>query len=402
MQYRMKPDRTMTLFLLFIFMSAFLFNACSRQQPQQAPPPPEVGTITVKEQEAVLTTELPGRTSAYRIAEVRPQVSGIVQKRLFDEGSDVRAGAVLYQIDPAPFLAAFDSAGASLARAEANIPAIRSRAERYRALLAEQAVSQQDFDDVDSAFRQAEAEVRYWKAAVESARINLEHTHITAPISGRTGRSNVTEGALVTASQPIPLVTIQQLDPIYVDIPQSTAVLLRLKRRIEGGGLEQGGASQNKIGLNLEDGTAYPLEGTLQFQDVTVDRTTGSVILRAVFPNPKGILLPGMFVRGVVREGVNKQAILIPQHAVSRDPKGNPLVLLVGPDGKVQQRQVTIDRAMGNQWLVTSGLAQGEKVIVEGMQKVRPGVQVKGVSTDEAITAGSAAKSSDQPAVPVN
>ncbi|HXK45864.1 MAG TPA: efflux RND transporter periplasmic adaptor subunit [Deltaproteobacteria bacterium] len=379
-------------------MSALLFDACSGQKPQQAPPPPEVGTITVREQEAVLTTELPGRTSAYRVAEVRPQVSGIVQKRLFEEGSDVRAGAVLYQIDPAPFQAAFESAGASLTRAEANIPAIRSRAERYRALLAERAVSQQDFDDVDSAFRQAEAEVRYWKAAVESARINLEYTRVTAPISGRTGRSNVTEGALVTASQPTPLVTIQQLDPIYVDAPQSTAELLRLKKRIESGSLEQNGTGQKKVRLILEDGSEYPLEGTFQFQDVTVERTTGSVTLRAVFPNPDGILLPGMFVRGVVQEGVNKQAILIPQHAVSRDPKGNPLALLVDPDGKVQERQISIDRAVGNQWLVTSGLAPGEKVIVEGMQKVRSGSPAKAVPAEEIASSGTAAVHTDKPA----
>ncbi len=398
MQSRMKPDRTMTFFFLFIFMSALLFDACSGQKPQQAPPPPEVGTITVREQEAVLTTELPGRTSAYRVAEVRPQVSGIVQKRLFEEGSDVRAGAVLYQIDPAPFQAAFESAGASLTRAEANIPAIRSRAERYRALLAERAVSQQDFDDVDSAFRQAEAEVRYWKAAVESARINLEYTRVTAPISGRTGRSNVTEGALVTASQPTPLVTIQQLDPIYVDAPQSTAELLRLKKRIESGSLEQNGTGQKKVRLILEDGSEYPLEGTFQFQDVTVERTTGSVTLRAVFPNPDGILLPGMFVRGVVQEGVNKQAILIPQHAVSRDPKGNPLALLVDPDGKVQERQISIDRAVGNQWLVTSGLAPGEKVIVEGMQKVRSGSPAKAVPAEEIASSGTAAVYTDKPA----
>jgi membrane fusion protein (multidrug efflux system) len=338
--------------------------------------------MTVKEQEVVLTVELPGRTTAYRIAEVRPQVSGLVQKRLFEEGSDVVAGAVLYQIDPAPFQAAFDSAQASLARSLANLPAIRARAERYRELLASGAVSRQSFDDADAAFRQADADVAYWKATVESARINLQHTRVTAPISGRTGRSSVTEGALVTAGQPSPLVTIQQMDPIYVDIPQSTAELLRLKRRTELGTLDRKGTGHNKVRLNFEDGTPYPLEGVLQFQDITVDRTTGSVILRAVFPNPKGILLPGMFVRAVAVEGVNKQAILIPQHAVSRDPKGNPLALIVDPQGKVQQRQLTIDRALGNRWLVTSGLVNGDRVIMEGMQKVRPGSPVKVVSAD--------------------
>ena len=400
MQSRMKSDRTMTLFFLFIFMSAFLFDACSRQKPQQAPPPPEVGTITVKEQEVVLTTELPGRTAAYRIAEVRPQVSGIIQKRVFDEGSDVKAGAVLYQIDPAPFKAAYDSAVASLARAEANLPAIRLRAERYRELLASGAVSQQSYDYADSAFRQAEADVKYWKAAVESARINLEHTRVTAPITGRTGRSGVTEGALVTANQPTPLTTIVQLDPIYVDVPQSTAELLRLKRQLQSGTLDRDEAGHNKVRLNLEDGTAYPREGTLEFQGVTVDQATGSVIIRAVFPNPDGLLLPGMFVRGVVQEGINKKAILIPQHAVSRDPKGNPLVLLVETQGKVLERQIFIDRAVGNQWLVTSGLAPGDEVVVEGMQKVRPGSPAKAVPAEETVSSGAAADHSDKPAAP--
>lgn len=375
-------ERMATFLILILLACAVMPAACDRKQARQAPPPPEVGTMTVKEQEVVLTVELPGRTTAYRIAEVRPQVSGLVQKRLFEEGSDVVAGAVLYQIDPAPFQAAFDSAQASLARSLANLPAIRARAERYRELLASGAVSRQSFDDADAAFRQADADVAYWKATVESARINLQHTRVTAPISGRTGRSSVTEGALVTAGQPSPLVTIQQMDPIYVDIPQSTAELLRLKRRTELGTLDRKGTGHNKVRLNFEDGTPYPLEGVLQFQDITVDRTTGSVILRAVFPNPKGILLPGMFVRAVAVEGVNKQAILIPQHAVSRDPKGNPLALIVDPQGKVQQRQLTIDRALGNRWLVTSGLVNGDRVIMEGMQKVRPGSPVKVVSAD--------------------
>ena len=232
---------------------------------------------------------------------------------------------MLYQIDPAPFQAALDNAKAALGRAEANLPAIRSRAERYKELLADKAVSQQDYDDAAAALKQAEADIQYWKATVETARINLGYTRVTAPISGRIGRSNVTEGALVTAYQPVALATIQQLDPIYVDVPQSTAELLRLKRRLEDGRLNQDGTNQNKVQLILEDGTAYPLEGTLQFRDVTVDPTTGSVILRIVFPNPEGVLLPGMFVRAVVEEGVNEQAILVPQQAVSRDPKGNPV-----------------------------------------------------------------------------
>jgi len=400
MKSHTKSCQTTTLFLVFILACALMLNACNRKQAQTAPPTPEVGTITVREQEVVLTTELPGRTTPYLIAEVRPQVSGIIQQRLFEEGSRVKKGTVLYQIDPAPFEAAYNSAGASLARAQASLPALRSRADRYHELLASKAVSQQDFDDVDSAFRQAEAEVNYWKAAVQTAGINLGYTKVKAPISGRIGKSNITVGALVTANQPVAMATIQQLDPIYVDIPQSTAELLRMKRRIESGNLERKGTSQRKVRLNLEDGTAYPLEGTLQFQDVTVDRMTGSVILRAVFPNPEGVLLPGMFVRGVAREGVNKKAMLIPQHAVSRDPKGNPLALLVGTDGNVVQKQLTIDRSVGNQWLVTSGLVPGDKVIVEGMQKVRPGVAAKAVSTDEADTQNPAAEKTDKPAAP--
>ncbi|HPE45879.1 MAG TPA: efflux RND transporter periplasmic adaptor subunit [Deltaproteobacteria bacterium] len=374
-----RRGRIATVLTLFIPACLFLLGACNDKQAEQAPPPPEVGTITIKEQEVVLTTELPGRTAPYRVAEVRPQVTGIVLKRQFEEGSDIRAGSVLYQIDPAPFKASYDSAVASLARAEANLPAIRLRAERYRELLASGAVSQQSFDDADAAFRQAEADVKYWKATVESARINLGHTRVTAPISGRTGRSHVTEGALVTAGQPTALTTIVQLDPIYVDVPQSTAELLRLKRNYQSGALGREGTSQNKVRINLEDGTAYPLEGTLQFQDVTVDRSTGTVILRAVFPNPDGTLLPGMFVRGVAREGVNEKAILVPQVAVSRDPKGNPLCFVVDPEGKVAQRPLTLDRAIGDAWLVSSGLAPGERVIVEGIQKVRPGMPVQAV-----------------------
>ena len=402
MQFRIKFGQITTTFLMLILACSFLLGGCKNNQEMPAPPPAEVVTITVKERQVELTTELPGRTSAFMIAEVRPQVSGIIQKRMFTEGSDVKAGALLYQIDPAPFQAAYDSASASLARAQASLPAIRSRAQRFRELLASGAVSQQNFDDVDSAFRQAEAEVKYWKAAEESSRINLEHTRVTAPISGRTGRSNVTEGALVTANQPSPLVTVQQLDPIYVDVPKSTAELLRLRRLMEGGTLDQNRANQRKVKIILEDGTPYPLEGTLQFQDVTVNQSTGTVILRAVFPNPGNVLLPGMFVRGVAKEGVDERAILIPQQAVTRDPKGNPLTLIVDGQGKVQQRQITIDRAMGDQWLVTDGLAAGEKVIIEGIQKVRPGAAVKAISSEEADAHRPEAENATRPAAQKN
>jgi membrane fusion protein (multidrug efflux system) len=341
--------------------------------------PPEVAVMTMQPKPVVITTELTGRTSANLVAEVRPQVGGIIQKRLFTEGSDVKAGQVLYQIDPATYQAAMDNARAGLSRSEANLSAIQLKADRLRELLADKAVSQQDSDDAAAALKQTQADIQYWQATVETARINLKYTSITAPIAGRIGRSNVTEGALVTAQQPTALATIQQLNPMYVDVPQSTAELLRLRYRIKEGRLDQNGANQKKVQLMLEDGTAYPLGGTLQFQDVTVDPTTGSVILRVVFPNPTGVLLPGMFVRTVVQEGVNKQAILIPQQAVSRDPMGNSLTLIVDAEGKVQLRILTLDRAIGDKWLVTNGLKSGDRVIVEGMQKVKPGAAVKAV-----------------------
>lgn len=374
---------TGTVKLLILAMAVVMLCGCDRGK--KSPPPPraaEVATVTVRPQPIVLTTELPGRTSSYLVAEIRPQVNGIIQKRLFKEGSDVKAGQVLYQIDPAPFRAALASAKANVAKAEANLVASRLRFERYKGLLAEQAVSQQDYDDREASLKQAEADVEYGKAAAETARINLDYTRVTAPISGRIGKSSVTDGALVTAYQALALATIQQLDPIYVDVPQSTTELLRLKRRLGDKRLHQNGASQDKVGLILEDGAIYSLKGALQFRDVTVDPSTGSVVLRAVFPNPEGVLLPGMFVRAVVREGTNDQAILVPQQAVSRDAKGNPVALIVDAEEKVQQRMITLDRAIGDKWLVSSGLSSGDRVIVEGMQKVRPGVSVKVTQLD--------------------
>jgi membrane fusion protein (multidrug efflux system) len=399
----MRPRRQMVSIPLLAAMviSVLLATGCERQR--QAPPPaatPEVATITVQPQSVVLTTELPGRTSAYRVADIRPQVNGLIQKRLFTEGANVKAGATLYQIDPAPFQAALESAQAALGRAEANLPAIQQRTERYQELLAEKAVSQQDYDDAAASLKQAQADAQYWKAAVETARINLAYTRITAPISGRTGRSSVTEGAIVTAYQPQVLVTVQQLDPMYVDVTQSSNELLRLKRRLEDGRLNRNGSNQKKVRLLLEDGTIYPLEGALQFRDVTVDPSTGSVILRVVLPNPDGTLLPGMFVRAAVQEGVNEQAILIPQQAVARDTKGNPVSLIVNAEEKAQQRQLTIDRAVGDQWLVTSGLVPGDRVIVEGIQKVRPGAAVKAVPFEAGSNDGAAESESGAQATP--
>lgn len=364
--------------ILALFLILLILTACEKKQPQTAVP--EVSVITVETREVILTTELPGRTSSYRVAEVRPQVSGIILKRYFTEGSNVKAGDVLYQIDPAPFQAALDNARAALAKAEATLPSIKARLDRYEELVKVNAISKQEYDDIKAQYEQALSEIKYWKAQVRLAQINLGYTKITAPISGRIGKSNVTEGALVTAYQQMELTRIQQLDPIYVDIPQSTKELKELEKKLAEGRLKYAGKEQNKVKLILEDGTIYPLEGTLQFKDVTVDPTTGSVILRAIFPNPKGVLLPGMFVRAIIKEGINKKAILIPQQAVFRDPKGSPFVYIVDRDSKVQIRPIVIDRAIEDKWLVSEGVSVGEKVIVEGFQRIMPGAAVKAVS----------------------
>jgi len=347
----------------------------------QAPPPPgpvEVSAVAVRPERVVLTTELPGRTAAYLVAEVRPQVSGSLQQRLFVEGSDVKAGSVLYRIDPAPYQAAYDQAKATLAVAEANLPATRARAERLKGLVEIHAVGQQDYDDAAAALLRAEASVASARAAMESARINLAYTPLKAPISGRIGRSAVTVGAMVTAYQPVALAVIQQLDPIYVDVTQSSADLLRLRRGLASGELKNTGSLRN-VKLMLEDGTPYSREGKLQFRDVTVDPTTGSVVLRMVFPNPDSILLPGMFVRAIVEEGVNEQAILAPQQGVTRNRRGDAVALVVDNEGKVAQRALEVDRAIGDRWLVTKGLAAGDQVIVDNLQKIRPGDPVKAV-----------------------
>jgi membrane fusion protein, multidrug efflux system len=358
---------------------ALASTACKPQQQAGPPPPPEVATVTVSQNPMVLTTSLPGRTSPYLVAEIRPQVNGLIEKRLFTEGSDVQAGDELYQIDPAPFKAALDNVLATLARAEANLPAVQSRANRYQQALVDRAVSHQDFEDATAALKQAESEIQYHRAVVQTAQINLGYTRVLSPISGRIGKSAVTDGAIVTAYQPAALATIMQLDPIYVDVPQSATELLRLQRRLKDGQISRNGTNVNVVRLMLPDGSSYPLEGTLQFRDVSVDPTTGSVILRMVFPNPDGVLLPGMFVRALVQEGLSEHAILVPQQVVARDPKGNPLAYVVNGEGKVEQRMLSLDRAIGAQWLVTSGLNPGDRVIAEGMQKIRPGVAVREV-----------------------
>ncbi len=342
-----------------------VLGGCGDRKAGGPPPMPEVAVVTVQTKPVVTTTELAGRTSANLVAEVRPQVGGIIQKRFFTEGSDVKAGQPLFQIDPALYQAA-------LARSEAQLSTLQLKEKRLKELLADKAVSRQDYDDTSAALKQIQADV-------QTASINLKYTTITAPISGRIGKSSVTVGALVTAHQPVALATIQQMDPMYVDVSQSTTDILRLRRQIQEGELDPNANQQKKVRLFLDDGTVYPLKGNLQFRDITVDPTTGSVILRIVFPNPKGVLLPGMFVRTVIQEGLHKNAMMIPQQAVSRDPKGNPYTLTVDIAGKVQQRDIKLDRAVGDAWLVDSGLADGDRVIVEGLLKAKPGMTVKTV-----------------------
>lgn len=374
-------NKTIAVAAAGIIFAGLITAGCGKQNSAAAPPqsgPPEVGVVVVAPQRVALTTELSGRTVPQTIAEVRPQVNGIIQKRVFSEGSDVKAGQLLYQIDPSMYQAAYASAKAAEARAEANLIPARLKEERYRDLVKIKAVSQQDYDDASAALKQSEADLAATRAAVETARINLAYTRVTAPISGRIGRSTVTDGALVTANQPTPLATIQQLGSMYVDVTQSSSELLKLKQNLASGLMKKDqGAAQARVKLLLEDGSTYPLPGTLKFSEVTVDQSTGSITLRAIFPNPKQVLLPGMFVRAVVEEGVNEQAILVSQRGVSRDPKGEAVVLVVGAEDKVESRPIKVARTVGDSWLVSEGLKAGDRVIVEGVQRARPGAQVK-------------------------
>jgi len=380
-------SKTRLVVTLGILVVALSITGCGKKKPAGPPPsgPPEVGIIVVKPERVSLTTELSGRTAPQMIAEVRPQVSGIIKKRLFTEGSDVKAGQLLYQIDPASYEAAFASARASQSRVEATLVSVRLTEERYRDLVKIKAVSQQDYDNASAALKQVEADLAFAKAAVETARINLAYTRVVAPISGRIGRSTVTNGALVTANQPAAMATIQQLDSMYVDVAQTTADLLKLKQNLANGVMKKSATAQVK--LLLEDGSKYPLTGTLKFSEVTVDQSTGSVTLRAVFPNPNQSLLPGMFVRAVLEEGVNESAILIPQRGVTRNPKGDAVVMTVGAEEKVEPRPIKVVRTVGDAWLVSDGLKTGDRVILEGLQKARPGTAVKAVPFGSAPTA---------------
>ncbi|KAB0671432.1 efflux RND transporter periplasmic adaptor subunit [Oryzomonas sagensis] len=394
--------RIMLITLMGVFVGGLLLTGCGKKQTADgaAPKagPPEVGVVVIQPQRVALTTEVPGRTSPHLIAEVRPQVNGIIQKRVFTEGSDVKAGQVLYQIDPATYQATYASAKAALARAEASLASVRLKAGRYKELVKIKAVSQQDYDDAYAALKQGEADVASAKAAVETARINLAYTKVTAPISGRIGRSSVTDGALVTANQATALATVQQLSSMYVDVTQSSAELLRLKQSLASGILKSNAATQARVKLILEDGSAYPLPGALKFSEVTVDQSTGSVTLRAVFPNPKQALLPGMFVRAILEEGVNENAILVPQRGVTRNQKGEATVMVVGAEEKVEQRVIKVARTVGENWLVSDGLKAGDRVILEGLQKARPGTPVKAVPFGSQPAAGASPAAATQPA----
>jgi membrane fusion protein (multidrug efflux system) len=367
---------------------AVALGACSNAQtPAPTPQVPEVSVVTVHRASAPITTELPGRTSAYLVAQVRARVDGIVLKREFKEGSEVKMGQRLYQIDPAPYIAALNSAQASLQKAEANLASTTAQAERYKVLVAANAVSKQDYDNAVASQGQAAADVATGKAAVAMAQINLGYTNVGSPISGRSGPSLVTEGAYVQASAATLMTTVQQIDPVYVDLTQSSVEGLQLRRDIASGQLKLNGPDQAKVTLLLEDGTQYPLSGSLQFTDITVDQGTGSVTLRAIFPNPRFVLLPGMFVRARIEEGVKEDAFLVPQVGVTHDPKGQAAALVVGPDDKVTAHTLQLRGTSGDQWIVEGGLNDGDRVIVAGMLKAKPGTAVKAVEAQTATVA---------------
>ncbi|MFZ4286531.1 efflux RND transporter periplasmic adaptor subunit [Variovorax sp. HJSM1_2] len=380
-----------------ILAATLLLGACS----DKAAPPTrgitEVAVVTLKTEAVALQNQLSGRTTAALVSEVRPQVSGIVKARRFEEGALVKAGQVLYEIDPSSYQAAADEARANLASDEAAVAAAKLKDTRYAELLAIDGVSQQDADDAHAAAQQAVAAVAQKKAALATARINLDYTQVRAPISGRIGKSSVTAGALVTASQTTALATIRALDPMYVDLTQSSAELLQMRRTLASGALKAGSAN---VSLKLEDGSAYALPGKLKFAEVAVDEATGSVTLRAEFPNPDGALLPGMYVQALLAQAVDPNAILAPQQGISRDPKGNATALVVTADNKISSRSVTTQRAINDKWLVSGGLQAGDRIVVEGSNKVREGDTVKpvevGANKAEALALSSAAKTTTE------
>ncbi|QLQ96597.1 efflux RND transporter periplasmic adaptor subunit [Providencia alcalifaciens] len=372
----MRKNRGVLPLALLVLSGGLALSGCNEEQKGGGErPAPDVGIVTLKAEPLTIKTELPGRTSAYRVAEVRPQVSGIILKRNYKEGSDVEAGVSLYQIDPAPFQATYNSAKAELAKAQANANLAALTVKRYKPLLGTNYISQQEYDQANSTYAQSLAAVKAAEAAVETARINLNYTKVTSPISGRTGKSNVTEGALVSAGQTTELMRVQQLDPIYVDVTQSSEDFLRLKNEIEQGALQKE-PGKAPVSLVINGGQEYAQKGQLEFSDVTVDETTGSITMRAVFPNPNKELMPGMFVRAILEDGVKENAILVPQQGVARTPQGDAQVMVVGAENKVEVRKVKAVQAIGNNWLVTDGVKDGDRVIVIGLQKIKPGMVV--------------------------
>jgi membrane fusion protein, multidrug efflux system len=367
---------------------AVVLGACSTAHtPAPAPQAPEVSVVTVHRSSAPITTELPGRTSAYLVAQVRARVDGIVLTRQYTEGGEVKVGQRLYQIDPAPYIAALNSATASLQKAESNLASTTAQADRFKVLVAANAVSKQDYDNAVASQGQAAADVATGKAAVAMAQINLGYTSVGSPIAGRSGLSLVTQGAYVQASAATLMTTVQQIDPVYVDLTQSSVEDLQLRRDIASGQLKLNGPNQAKVTLALEDGTQYPLAGSLQFTDITVDQGTGSVTVRAIFPNPRFVLLPGMFVRARIEEGVNENVFLVPQVGVTHDPNGKATALVVGPDDKVAAHTLQLRGTSGDQWIVEGGLNDGDRVIVAGVQKVKPGTAVKAVEAQTSTAA---------------
>lgn len=377
----MNPVRHVPRIAAALWMLSLLAGCGDKIANAQAPggmPPPEVSIVTITPQRVVMSTELPGRLEATRVAQVRARVSGIVQKRVFTEGSEVKAGAVLFRIDPAPYQATYNSAQATLAKADANLAQANLKVKRYQPLVETNAISKQEFDEAQTAQKQAVADVAAAKAALETARLNLGYATVTAPISGRIGRAQVTEGALVGQGEPTPLATVQQIDPIYVNLTQSAAELLQLRRALASGQLQRAGKEQAKVTLVTEDGRPYPQAGKLLFSDLTVDESSGAVTLRAEFPNPDRMLLPGMYVRARLEQAATENAILVPQQAVQRTPTGAS-VMLVGADDKVTVQPVKTNGAQDTAWIVSEGLKTGDRVIVEGLQKVKPGAPVKPV-----------------------
>lgn len=393
----MPPKKTLFTLMLTPLLAVAMLGACSRSTDAPAPKAvAEVGIVTVKPEPQSVSTELPGRTVAYLTADIRPQIGGIIQRRLFTEGANVKQGQALYQIDPATYQAATDSARASLAKAEATLRASKLKAERYVELNKIDAVSKQDNDDAQSVLSENQAALEVARAALKTAAINLEFTRITAPISGRIETSTVTAGALVVAQQSVALTTIQKIDPIYVDVTQSSVDVLRMRRELSSGNIKALGRDEAPVRLVLEDGSVYPQPGKLKFSGLSVNTGTGMITLRAEFPNPDGMLLPGMYVRAQLEEAIDQAAILVPQKAVTRDALGAATALVLNDAGKVERRALTVGRAVGNRWWVNAGLQAGDQVIVDGLQKIKVGDSARAVDMS-AVPSKAAPKAAPQP-----